>query len=113
MHEFSLIENIIEIILAELPRHQISRVEKISLRIGQMRQVVPDALSFGFECLSKQTPLEGAVLEVESVPVRVVCQSCQTGFEVKNWLDGCPTCQTHDFRIISGKELEITGFEGS
>jgi hydrogenase nickel incorporation protein HypA/HybF len=98
MHEFSLIQQIIEIILEELPRHPISRVESVSLRIGQMRQVVPDALKFGFECLIKNTPLEGATLEVEHVPVRALCSSCRCEFEVKNWLESCPNC-VRSFRV--------------
>lgn len=112
MHEFSLIQGIIEIILDELPRHEISRVETVSLRIGEMRQVVPDALNFGFECLSKNTPLEGARLELEHVPVRASCHSCCHEFVIENWLQGCPKCSANNYQIISGKELEITSFEG-
>ena len=53
MHELSIIENIVEIILNERPNRNIKKVKSISLRIGEMRQVVPEALHFGFECVSK------------------------------------------------------------
>lgn len=113
MHELSIIESIIEIILAEMPKHNITRIEKISLRIGDMRQVVPDALLFGFECLSKNTPLEGADLSIENVPIRGSCKACQTEFQLKNWYQGCPQCNASEVEIIAGKELEIAEFEGS
>ena len=113
MHELSIIENIVEIILAELPKHNIQKVESISLRIGKMRQIVPEALQFGFECVSKNTPLEGAELIVENVPIKGHCFNCNHEFILKNWLENCPNCQESKVEIISGKELEIKEFEGS
>lgn len=113
MHELSLIEGIIDIILAELPKHSITKVENISLRIGEMRQVVPDALHFAFECLSKDTPLEGAELRIENVPIKSKCAQCGHEFVQKNWFGNCPKCQSTKIEIVSGKELEIAEFEGS
>ena len=113
MHELSIIENIIEIILKELPKHGIQKVESISLRIGKMRQVVPEAMQFGFECVSKDTPLEGAKLIIENVPIKGRCSKCGYEFILENWLDNCPNCQEDYIETISGKELEIAEFEGS
>lgn len=113
MHELSLVENIIEIILAEMLKHNLTKIESISLRIGEMRQVVPDAMHFGFECLSKDTPLEGAKLNIEHIPTKAHCNHCNQDFIVENWLASCPSCHSNDIEIISGKELEIAEFEGS
>jgi len=113
MHELSIIENIVEIILKELPKHNISKVTSISLRIGEMRQIVPEALHFGFECISKNTPAEGAELIIENVPIKGYCHQCTKNFILKNWLQGCPSCFNNSVEIVSGKELEIKEFEGS
>lgn len=113
MHELSIIENIVEIILNEMPKHNIKKVERISLRIGEMRQVVPEALHFGFECVSKNTPVEGAELIIENVPIKGHCFHCNNEFLLKNWLQSCPSCKNNSIEIISGKELEIKEFEGS
>ncbi|MBC8185808.1 hydrogenase maturation nickel metallochaperone HypA [candidate division KSB1 bacterium] len=113
MHELSIIENIVEIVLAELPKHNIKKVESISLRIGEMRQVVPEALHFGFECVSQNTPVEGAELIIENVPIKGHCFHCNNEFILKNWLENCPSCKNNCVEIISGKELEIKEFEGS
>lgn len=113
MHELSIVQNIIDIILAELPKHNLTRVESISLRIGEMRQVVPDALFFGFECLSKNTPLEGAEVKIEHIPIKGRCRNCQHEFILDNWLQSCQKCGQNHVEIISGKELEIAEFEGT
>ena len=70
MHEVSLIQSINEAVMAEMPKHNITKIESITLRIGEMRQVIPDTLIFAFEILSKDTPLEGAKLIVENIPTK-------------------------------------------
>ena len=47
------------------------RVTGVSLRIGHLRQVVPDSLAFYFELVSRETLCEGARLEQEVVPALV------------------------------------------
>ena len=44
------------------------RVTVVSLRIGHLRQVVPDSLAFYFELVSRETLCEGARLEQEVRP---------------------------------------------
>ncbi len=113
MHELAIVESIVDIVLKEMTAHNLSRVEKITLRIGEMRQVVPEAMHFGFECVTKDTPLEGAQLIIENVPITGRCEKCSHEFIVKNWLENCPACQNPVIKFISGKELEIVDFEGS
>ncbi len=113
MHEISLIENIIEIIMAEMPKHSVTKVETITLRIGEMRHIVSDTLVFGFDVLSKDTPLEGAKLIIESVPMRGRCKTCGQDFIIEDWFSNCSKCDGTNTEIISGKELEIVAFEGS
>ena len=67
-----------------------------------MRQVVPDALYFGFECLSKNTPMEGADVKIENIPIKGRCRNCQYEFILKNWLDNCQMCGRNHVEIISG-----------
>ena len=107
MHEISLIESIIEIITAEMPKHNITRVEAIKLKIGEMRQVIPDTLLFGFQVLSKGTPLEGAELIVENVPTKGHCKICDQDFAMEDWFSNCPECGKAEYDIISGRELRV------
>ena len=64
VHELSLAGAVID--TAE--RHAGGRrVVLIQLRLGELRQVVPDSLSFYFEHVARGTLCEGAVLEYEAV----------------------------------------------
>lgn len=113
MHEISLVENIIDIITLEMQKYNIAKVSVIRLRIGEMSHVVPEALIFGFNAMSKDTPLEGAELAIERVPTKGRCDDCRTEFVMADILDICPNCGGTKIEIISGKELEIAEFEGN
>lgn len=113
MHELTLIQNIIEIVLSEMQKHQLTRIDKIHLRIGELRQVVPAAMHFSFQCLRKDTPLNGAELVIEILPLRGCCQHCKREFLMKNTLGNCLFCGSSEIEIISGKELEIKEIEGN
>ena len=113
MHEIAIVESIIDIISTEMKKHNMTRVETIKLRIGEMSHVMPDALTFSFDVSSKGTSLEGAKLIIETVPTKGRCKGCGTEFTIKDTFDICPECNGISYEIISGKELEIAEFDGS
>ncbi len=49
---------------------------QVTVRIGHLRQVVPDALQFGWEVLTDATDLKGCALVIEQVPAVVECREC-------------------------------------
>lgn len=112
MHEVSIAEDIIEIIKAEMPKYNITKIDSIKIRIGNMSQVMPDALIFGFEFLSKGTQFENAKIIIERVPTKGRCRNCGCEFVIEDIMDNCPECGEIYIDIISGKELEILEFEG-
>jgi len=112
MHEIALVESIINIVLGEIPKYNITKVSSIALKIGAMRLVVPEALRFGFELMSQNTPLEGAEIVIENILTTGRCKNCGHLFPIDDWFDNCPKCEKMDVEIISGKEMEIINFEG-
>ena len=73
MHELSLSSAIVDIVLQHAEGRQ---VKVIALRIGHLRQVVPDSLEFCFGFVAKGTVCEGARLEHTIVPAWIRCQAC-------------------------------------
>ncbi|MBW1698872.1 MAG: hydrogenase maturation nickel metallochaperone HypA [Deltaproteobacteria bacterium] len=113
MHELSLAQNIIEIITGELLENGLTKVDTITLKIGEMAQVLPDSLRFGFECLIRETPLEGVKLIIEIVPAKGRCMSCGKNFIIENREFICPECGKAGIEVLTGKELEIVELEGT
>ncbi|MBF0352492.1 MAG: hydrogenase maturation nickel metallochaperone HypA [SAR324 cluster bacterium] len=110
MHEISLMENIVEIVLREAEKARASQVLKIGLRVGEKSGVVMEALTFAFEVVTKNTVAEGAVLEIEAIPLMGECQNCGHQFHAEDGFLVCDKCQGFA-KILSGQELNIDFIE--
>lgn len=113
MHELTLAHNLIQILVDEMTKRGLKKVDTVNLKIGQMNEILPDALRFGFSYLSEETSLEGAELVIETVSSRGRCLTCGKEFFIQNWTYVCPWCDHTDIKIIAGREFEITEFAGA
>jgi hydrogenase nickel incorporation protein HypA/HybF len=108
VHELSIAEAVVEIAL----RHAAGReVERVELRVGHLRQVVPSALEFAFELLSDGTVLQGAELVIEDVPVSGRCRACGTVSEMVQFPLQCTGCEGLDLTVLTGEELLVEAIE--
>lgn len=108
MHELSIAESIARIALAHAADRPVTRVY---VKIGHLRQVVPSALSFGFELVSRGTGLEGARLEIETVPAAGLCRGCGAENELRDFPFRCAACGDSRVEIIRGEELLVDSLE--
>ena len=111
MHEVSIAQGLMKILEDETNKHDVSRVTRVHLRIGELSTCVPDALTFAFEVVSEGTVAEGAELKIEVVPARGRCEKCDIEFDVDSTMFLCPQCGGIAAEIVSGKELDIAEIE--
>lgn len=83
----------------------------VSVRIGHLRQVVPDSLLFYFGIVSRDTVCEGAKLEIEVVPAVLSCDDCNTEWTAEAAAFRCPSCTGGAITVVSGEELEVESIE--
>jgi hydrogenase nickel incorporation protein HypA/HybF len=112
MHEFALIDNIIKICEETAQTHGLSKIIAVQICIGKMRQVVPETMQFAFCIAAKETRCEAAKLEMDFLPIRLLCKECQHEFPVEDKLFQCPSCKSGALRVIQGQELFIKSIEG-
>ena len=112
MHELSIAQSLLEIVLDEAGKNGLERVRVIKLQVGEFAAVVPDSLTFCFELVSRDTLASGAVLEIETIPIVSRCVQCGAMFEVENQVFLCPECGEPVFEIVSGRELSVSSIEG-
>ena len=111
MHEMSLVESISDAILEMKEQNEWGGVRKIVLRIGDMRQVIPEIMVFAFRTASVSTPLEGAELVIKAVKLHFKCNDCQREWGEENMAFLCPFCGSFEVKLIHGMELEIESLE--
>lgn len=111
MHEMSLVESIMDAILEMKEENNWERISKVVLRIGDMRQVIPEVMSFAFNTASQSTPLEGAELVIREVKLHFQCQKCGKEWGEENMAFLCPFCGSMEVDLLHGMELEIESLE--
>lgn len=121
MHELSVATAIVDTAVAHAGGR---RVEVVSVRVGKLRQVVPDQLSFLFGVASRDTLCAGAALEVDYVDALLECGACEHRWDPRpssehdsasGWLAlprfRCPECGSAAARTLRGGELEVEAIE--
>jgi hydrogenase nickel incorporation protein HypA/HybF len=107
VHELALIESVVDAVTARVGERRVARVR---LRVGALAGVVPAAMQFCFDVATESTPLEGAVLEIESIPARVRCVECEAESAIEDGLPLC-LCGSANVQILAGQELLIQDVE--
>jgi hydrogenase nickel incorporation protein HypA/HybF len=104
MHELSIADAIVRIAC----RHaEGRRIEAVEVKVGHLRQVVPDALAFAFTLVAEGTECEGAELVMETVPAAGVCRSCRAESEFEGFPLACRGCGSLDVELVRGEELLV------
>lgn len=111
MHELSITQSMLNLVLEQAEKAKAKRVGKIRLVIGEMTGVVSECVQFYFDFLSKGTPAEGAALAIKAVPTQAKCRECGKVFELEEFDWTCPNCRGNNIEILSGKELFVESIE--
>jgi hydrogenase nickel incorporation protein HypA/HybF len=112
MHEMGIAIQIINIAKASIPKNlEGVPVERVNIAVGKMSAIVPSSLTFCFDIAIKETPLEGAKLHIEEVPVTLRCKRCNYNWTADQPVFLCEKCQQSEIDILSGRELDIVSIE--
>ncbi len=113
MHELSIAMGIVKIAEKEAKKSNAKRIEIIELEIGKLSGVEINALDFVWPMAVKGTLLENATKKIFKVKGIAVCLDCEFEYDIDNYYDPCPKCDSHFKNIIQGKELRVKAIEVS
>jgi hydrogenase nickel incorporation protein HypA/HybF len=112
MHEMDIAMEIINIAVASIPSDNIdARVTRVNLQVGRLSAVIPNNLRFCFNIAAKDTPLEGAELNIEEIPVEACCNDCNHHWFIHEPIFLCEKCRSGSLYLLSGRELDIKSIE--
>jgi hydrogenase nickel incorporation protein HypA/HybF len=111
MHEIGILENTLEIALKYAKTHQATQIHSMTLKIGTLSGVEPEALSFAFDVVVKETIAAQAKLNIQRIKALCYCSHCQAEFEPRDWIYECPNCHQLSWQLLQGKELELASME--
>ena len=111
MHELSLAEKINNTVKDLCERSNWTRVRRITLKVGRMRQIDPELLSFAFDVVAKGTVSEGAEVSVLELPIIFKCRTCNRETGSEGMVFSCAICGGTNVELRSGMELTIESME--
>ena len=112
VHELGLVQELIRLAEEELSRANcVSKVTKVSLKVGKLSGASPEALRFAFEVVIPATKLTGANLEIiETFPL-CHCHTCQHEEVSDTICFTCPKCGSSDITIEGGRDLFLESID--
>jgi len=107
MHEFSLAQNIVEIVEETVRKNQAHKVTEVVLEIGTLSGVELDALDMALESLRSGTMMEEAEIKKDIIQAVAICNHCGHEYLPDDFFSICPECQQYGSKISKGKELRV------
>lgn len=112
MHELGVVSGIIDVVLGTAREAEASRVVAVSLRVGDLCEIVPESMDFAWEVLREEDELtRDAELRVERVAPRSACVQCGAEFDHDRFHCRCPVCGSGQTLTVRGRELDIVSIE--
>jgi len=106
MHELAICQSILAQALPIAETHG-GWVKRINLSIGPLAGVEPNLLRAAFPLIAAGTACEGALLAIETPPVRVQCWQCGEASQVRPNRLVCGACGTWRVTVTEGDEMRI------
>ncbi len=107
MHELGITRSVVAI-CAESSGGE--AVKRVTLEIGKLSAILPDAVRFCFDICAKGTVVEGAALEILEIPGKALCTECGGEIELFDLVGKC-NCGSRNLRIVAGEELKVKEIE--
>jgi hydrogenase nickel incorporation protein HypA/HybF len=108
MHELSVASAVLNTVLKHADKR---RVSVVALRVGRMRQVIPDSLRFYWDIVARDTVCQDATLELDEIQTTLRCRDCRRRWWPQIPAFRCPQCGSADVDIEAGEELEVDYIE--
>jgi hydrogenase nickel incorporation protein HypA/HybF len=108
VHELSICEAILHKVDANAEGRSVTAV---TVKIGYLRQVVPDALQFGWEVMTSSTDHRGAQLHIDHVPAVIECKECGQRTTLDLPILSCRVCESFDVTLLSGDEFQLVSMD--
>jgi hydrogenase nickel incorporation protein HypA/HybF len=111
MHELSLCEGIIELVVEYAQREAVSHVSRVVVALGVAAAVDAEALLFCFPAAAADTVAAGAELVIDRMALRAQCRACHAHYAADTVIAPCPACGSHARKILEGQDMRVVSFD--
>lgn len=111
MHEYSIVQALLEQCEAHAAANHAAHVDKIVVKIGVMSGVEPSLLQTAFDTFKEGTVCGGGEFVMNIQPVTIRCRGCgyEGGLGERSYC--CPRCESTDVAITDGEDMILMSLE--
>jgi hydrogenase nickel incorporation protein HypA/HybF len=109
MHEYSIVQSLVERVNTEVKSRGASGVHRLSIRIGELSGVDPELLTTAYYTFRERTVCDGAELDLTIVVARWACEQCGRPIGRGSLLK-CDVCGS-PARLAEGDEIMLDRIE--
>ena len=113
MHEYSIVQSLLDIIEENAKKHGAKEVKKVVVKIGVMSGVEPHLLKIAFDTFKENSICQNAALEMNIQPIVAKCAECGhvNEFEANSIFFECKECGGVDLEVLDGEEMLLMSLE--
>ena len=112
MHELSMAMAMVEQIQEIMAQEGAQQLVSVTVVMGALSGVEREAFEFCFPLAVEGTPLAGAELRIEEVPLRLRCLACEKESQPEEIaFVCCAECGSGRVEIIEGRDLVLRSLE--
>ena len=112
MHELGVVFKVIDQVEQIAAENDVTRVEAVTLQLGEVSAVIPEYLADCWKWAVKRTEvMQQARLEIETIPAVTHCDGCGRDYETVKHGRTCPFCGSGETWLMQGNEFIIKQIE--
>ncbi len=107
MHELGITQSIVDACNEEAGG---ARVARVTVEVGCLSGVLPEAMRFCYALCAEGTALAGSELDIRLTPALATCRDCGNEMAARDYLSMCG-CGSANLAFAGGDELRIKEME--
>ncbi|MGD9970384.1 MAG: hydrogenase/urease nickel incorporation protein HypA [Sulfuricurvum sp.] len=111
MHEYSVVQALLEQCEHHARTNKARKITKVVVKIGQYSGVEPHLLEVAFNTFKETTVCDGAEFVMNVQPLVIRCRGCDTLTELEKPHYLCPACGSQDVGVEEGEEMYLMSLE--
>lgn len=111
MHEYSIVQALLEQCETYATANDASNVTKVVVKIGQYSGVEPHLLEMAFNTFKETTVCDGAEFVMNVQPLVITCLACGAQNTLIEPRYCCPGCESTDVRVDDGEDMYLMSLE--
>jgi len=111
MHEYSIVQALLNQCEEHAQQHEATEVTKVICKIGVLSGVEIALLQVAFDTFKEGTICERAELILNKQKLKLECKECANVFEVDEVRYFCDKCESLKVKVLDGEDMYLMSLE--